>query len=100
MPTRESPWRHATTFVEGYEGVQLDRRFEEQNLKNLFCMLNQNVDLRRSFLAPLEGLIQSKDPKVQKQFRRNASKIYNQRRPLQQRYGSYAGRERAHENIV
>lgn len=51
MSRKDSPWRYATTFVSGYEGVQIDRRFEDKKLQNLCRMLNDKPELRKSFLT-------------------------------------------------
>jgi hypothetical protein len=58
---RDSPWKFARNFVQGYEGVQTYRWFEDKNLQNLILMLNENVQLRKSFLSKLDGLIQNKN---------------------------------------
>jgi len=62
---RDSPWRlHSRNFVQGYEGVQTYWEFEDKNLQNLLLMLNENVQLRRSFLTNLEGLLKNKSNKA------------------------------------
>ena len=62
IPSRPSPWTHATTFVQGYTMVSLGKRFSDEKVQKTISLLNEHVYLRGGLLSNLPGLVGSKSP--------------------------------------